>query len=58
MSSNGVEISLRVCIVESPSPKDILTLHAEGTPRLSTAVKIGTRTDKDARLEDKLFESS
>ena len=34
------------------------TLHAEGTPRLSTAVKIGTRTDKNATLEDKLFESS
>ena len=23
------------------------TLHAEGVPRLSTAIKIGTRTDKD-----------
>lgn len=34
------------------------TLHAEGTPRISTAVKIGTRTDKDTKLEDKLFESS
>lgn len=31
------------------------TLHAEGTQRLSTAIKIGTRTDKDASLEDKLF---
>lgn len=31
------------------------TLHAEGTVRLSTAVKLGTRTDKDARLADKLF---
>ncbi len=31
------------------------TLHAEGTQRLSTAIKIGTRTDKHARLEDKLF---
>ena len=26
-----------------------------GTQRLSTAIKIGTRTDKHARLEDKLF---
>jgi uncharacterized protein (TIGR00106 family) len=34
------------------------TLHAEGTPRLSTAVKIGTRTDKDATLGDKLFKPS
>ena len=33
------------------------TLHAEGVPRLSTAVKIGTRTDKNARLEDKIFET-
>jgi uncharacterized protein (TIGR00106 family) len=31
-------------------------LHAEGTLRLSTAVKIGTRTDKDSTLEDKLFD--
>lgn len=31
------------------------TLHAEGVVRLSTAVKIGTRTDKDASLEGKLF---
>jgi uncharacterized protein (TIGR00106 family) len=31
------------------------TLHAEGTVRLSTAVKLGTRTDKDATLSDKLF---
>lgn len=33
------------------------SLHAEGTPRLSTAIKIGTRTDKDATLAEKLFES-
>ena len=32
------------------------TLHAEGTPRLSTAIKIGTRTDKDTSLAGKLFE--
>jgi uncharacterized protein (TIGR00106 family) len=31
------------------------TLHAEGVPRLSTAVKLGTRLDKDASLEAKLF---
>ena len=31
------------------------TLHAEGVVRLSTAIKIGTRTDKDASLEGKLF---
>ncbi|MDA1185471.1 MAG: MTH1187 family thiamine-binding protein [Acidobacteria bacterium] len=30
-------------------------LHAEGVPRLSTAVKIGTRTDKDSTLEDKVL---
>ena len=32
------------------------TLHAEGTIRLSTSLKIGTRTDKDTTLEGKLFE--
>ncbi len=31
------------------------TLHAEGTVRLSTAIKLGTRTDKEATLESKLF---
>jgi uncharacterized protein (TIGR00106 family) len=33
------------------------TLHAEGTVRLSTAVKIGTRTDKATSLEGKLFDT-
>lgn len=31
------------------------TLHAEGVVRLSTAVKIGTRTDKVPTLAAKLF---
>ena len=31
------------------------TLHAEGTVRLSTAIKLGTRTDKEPTLEDTLF---
>jgi uncharacterized protein (TIGR00106 family) len=31
------------------------TLHAEGTVRLATAIKIGTRTDKDPNLAGKLF---
>ncbi|MDQ7008076.1 MAG: MTH1187 family thiamine-binding protein [Acidobacteriota bacterium] len=30
-------------------------LHAEGVPRLSTAVKIGSRTDKEVSLAGKLF---
>jgi uncharacterized protein (TIGR00106 family) len=33
------------------------TLHAEGTPRLATTVKIGTRTDKEPDLASKLFET-
>ena len=33
-------------------------LHAEGTVRLSSTVKIGTRTDKDATLADKMFETA
>ncbi len=32
------------------------TLHAEGT-RLSTAIKIGTRTDKEVSLDAKLLET-
>lgn len=31
------------------------TLHAEGTVRLSTAIKVGTRTDKEPSLAGKLF---
>lgn len=31
------------------------TLHAEGTVRLATFVKIGTRTDKEPSLDAKLF---
>lgn len=31
------------------------TLHAEGTTRLSTFLKIGTRTDKEPSLAGKLF---
>lgn len=31
------------------------TLHAEGTVRLSTHIKIGTRTDKDPTMAGKLF---
>ena len=30
------------------------TLHAEGTVRLSTAIKLGTRTDKQPDLASKL----
>lgn len=30
-------------------------LHAEGAPRLLTSVKIGTRTDKEPHLADKLI---
>ena len=33
------------------------TLHAEGTQRLSTSIKIGTRTDKEFTLEGKLFDT-
>ncbi len=32
-------------------------LHAEGTIRLSTAIKIGTRTDKDGTLKSRLFDA-
>lgn len=31
------------------------TLHAEGVVRLATALKLGTRTDKEPSLESKLF---
>jgi uncharacterized protein (TIGR00106 family) len=31
------------------------TLHAEGTVRIATAIKVGTRTDKEPSLAGKLF---
>lgn len=31
------------------------TLHAEGTARIASFIKIGTRTDKEPSLEGKLF---
>lgn len=31
------------------------TLHAEGTARLATWIKIGTRTDKEPSLAGKMF---
>ena len=31
-------------------------LHAEGTPRLVTSIKLGTRIDKEPDLASKLFE--
>lgn len=31
------------------------TLHAEGTVRLATYIKLGTRTDKEASLAAKMF---
>ena len=31
------------------------TLHAQGTVRLATYIKLGTRTDKDATLAGKMF---
>ena len=30
------------------------TLHAEGTVRLATAIKVGTRTDRDQTMLDKI----
>jgi len=31
------------------------TLHAEGTVRLATYIKVGTRTDKEPSLASKMF---
>jgi len=29
-------------------------LHAMGVPRISTAIQVGTRTDRDQTMEDKV----
>ena len=30
-------------------------LHAMGTPRISTSIRVGTRTDRDQSLQDKVL---
>jgi len=63
LRATGLEVHLHAygTNIEGPLP-DILaaieniheTLHAEGCPRLSTTIKLGTRTDKRSSMDDKV----
>jgi len=55
LHSNGTNLEGELEDIFAAIVKVHETLHAEGTVRLSTHIKIGTRTDKDPTLAGKLF---
>jgi uncharacterized protein (TIGR00106 family) len=55
LHSNGTNLEGELQEVFAAIVRVHETLHAEGTVRLSTHIKIGTRTDKDPSLSGKLF---
>jgi uncharacterized protein (TIGR00106 family) len=55
LHANGSNMEGELGDVLATVQRAIETLHAEGVIRLSTHVKIGTRTDKEASMEGKLF---
>ena len=55
LHSNGTNLEGELQDIFAAIVKVHETLHAEGTVRLSTHIKIGTRTDKDPTLAGKLF---
>jgi uncharacterized protein (TIGR00106 family) len=54
LHSYGTNVEGELEVILATIEKLHRTLHAEGVPRLSTAIKIGTRTDKEATLKGKL----
>ncbi len=55
LHSNGTNLEGELEDIFAAIVKVHETLHTEGTVRLSTHIKIGTRTDKDPTLTGKLF---
>lgn len=55
LHSNGTNLQGELEDIFAAIVKVHETLHAEGTVRLSTHIKIGTRTDKEPTLAGKLF---
>lgn len=55
LHANGSNMEGELGDVLATIQRAIETLHAEGVVRLSTHVKIGTRTDKEASMAGKLF---
>jgi uncharacterized protein (TIGR00106 family) len=55
LHANGSNMEGELTEVLAAVERAIETLHAEGVVRLSTHVKIGTRTDKTPSMQGKLF---
>jgi len=52
---NGTNVEGEMADVFAAIQRVHETLHAEGTVRIATYIKLGTRTDKEPSLEGKLF---
>ncbi|MFP4623757.1 MAG: MTH1187 family thiamine-binding protein [Gemmatimonadota bacterium] len=55
LHGNGTNMEGELSDILAAVQKVHETLHAEGAPRLSTFLKLGTRTDKEPSLSGKLF---
>jgi uncharacterized protein (TIGR00106 family) len=55
LHANGSNLEGELTEVFSAIQRAVDTLHAEGVVRLSTHIKIGTRTDKVPSMQGKLF---
>jgi uncharacterized protein (TIGR00106 family) len=55
LHANGTNVGGELHRILEVIEEMLETLHAEGVARLSTHLKIGTRTDKEPSLAGKLF---
>lgn len=55
LHANGTNLEGELSAIFAAIAKVHEALHAEGTTRLSTHIKIGTRSDKEPSLAGKLF---
>ena len=55
LHANGSNMEGELAEVLAAIQRTIETLHSEGVVRLSTHVKVGTRTDKTPSMAGKLF---
>jgi uncharacterized protein (TIGR00106 family) len=55
LHANGTNVEGELTDILRAIETVLETLHAEGTIRLSTHIKIGTRTDKEPTMAGKLF---
>lgn len=55
LHSNGTNVEGEMADIFAAVQRIHDTLHAEGTVRIATYLKLGTRTDKEPSLAGKLF---